>query len=59
MEWHGRSNAIEQEEFENNDFIEMCSGSEAGSYLRHVDFVCHSTPGLRVIKRKKSSARCR
>jgi len=26
---------------------------EAGSYLRLIDFVYHSTPGLRVIKKKK------
>ena len=32
----------------------MCSGSEAGSYLRLIDFVYHSTLGLRVIKRAKS-----
>ena len=31
----------------------MCSGSEAGSYLRLIDFVYHSTVGLRVIKKKK------
>ena len=31
----------------------MCSGSEAGSYLRLVDFVYHSILGLRVIKKKK------
>jgi len=31
----------------------MCSGSEAGSYLRPIDFVYHSTLGLRVIKKKK------
>ena len=31
----------------------MCSGSEAGSYLRLIDFVYHSTLGLRVIKKKK------
>ena len=31
----------------------MCSGSEAGSYLRLVDFVYHSTLGLRVIKGNK------
>ena len=37
-------------EFENNYFTEMCSGSEAGSYLRLTDFVYHSTLGLRVIK---------
>jgi len=31
----------------------MCSGSEAGSYVRLIDFVYHSTLGLRVIKKKK------
>jgi len=35
---------------------EMCSGSEAGSYLRPMDFVYHSTLGLRVIKKKKAEA---
>ena len=33
----------------------MCSGSEAGSYLRRIDFVYHSTLGLSVIKRKRRS----
>jgi len=32
---------------------EICSGFEAGSYLRLIDFVYHSTLGLRVIKKKK------
>ena len=31
----------------------MCSGSEAGSYLRLIDFVYHSTVGLRVIKKRR------
>ena len=31
----------------------MCSGSEAGSCLRLIDFVHHSTLDLRVIKKKK------
>ena len=31
----------------------MCSGSEAGSYLRLIDFVYHSTLGSRVIKKKR------
>ena len=31
----------------------MCSGSEAGPYLRLVDFVYHSTLGLKVMKRDK------
>ena len=31
----------------------MCSGSEAGSYLRLINFVYHSTLGLMVIKKKK------
>jgi len=34
---------------------EMCSGSGAGSHLRLVDFVYHSTLGLRVIMKKKMS----
>ena len=35
--------------------VEMCSGSEAGSYLRRIDFVYHSTLGVRVIKKNKES----
>ena len=31
----------------------MCSGSEVGSYLRLIDFLYHSTLGLRVTKKKK------
>ena len=42
---------------ENNCFTEMCSGSEAGSYLRPMDFVYHSTLGLRVVKSKESMPR--
>ena len=38
---------------ENKYFTEMCSGSEAGSYLRLIDFVYHSTLGFRLIKKKK------
>ena len=30
-----------------------CSGSEAGSYCRLIDFAYHSTLGLRVTKKKK------
>jgi len=33
----------------------MCSGSEAGSYLRLIDFVYHSTLDLRVIKKRRRS----
>ena len=33
----------------------MCSGSEAGSHLRLIDFVYHSTLGLRVIDKKKKA----
>jgi len=33
----------------------MCSGSEAGSYLRLIDFVYHSTLGLGVIKKSLGS----
>ena len=40
-----------------NCFTEMCSGSEAGSYLRLIDFVYHSTLGLSVIKKKKKDQR--
>ena len=40
--------------FENNYLTEMCSGSEAGSYVRLIDFVYHSTLGLRVMKKKKA-----
>jgi len=36
---------------------EMCSGSEAGSYLRLVYFVYHSIPGL-VIKKEKELRGC-
>jgi hypothetical protein len=32
----------------------MCSGSETGSCLRLKEFVYHSTPGLRVVKKKKN-----
>jgi len=34
---------------------EACRGSEGGSYLRLIDFVYHSTLGLRVIKKKKKT----
>ena len=40
-------------QFENNYFTEMCSGSEAGSYVRLIDFVYHSTLGLRVIQKRR------
>ena len=40
-------------------FTEMCSGSEEGSYLRLIDFVYHSTLGLRVIKKKKKGRHIR
>ena len=42
--------------FENNYFAEMCSGSEAGSYLRLIDFVYHSTLGLRVMKKRREGS---
>ena len=38
--------------FESKCFAEMGSGSGAGSYLRLIDFVYHSTLGLTVIKKK-------
>ena len=37
----------------NNYFTEISSGSEAGSYLRLIDCVYHSTLGLREIKKKR------
>ena len=40
-------------QFENIYFTGMCSGSEVGSYVRLIDFVYHTTLGLRVIKKKK------
>ena len=43
------------EAFEYDFFTEICSGSEAGSYLRCIDFVYHSTLGLRVTKKKERS----
>ena len=43
---------------ENNYFAEMRSGSEAGSHLRLIDFVYHSTLGFRVIKKKKKNKSC-
>ena len=36
------------------DQLEQSCGSEAGSYLRLIDFVDHSTLGLRVMKKKKT-----
>ena len=33
----------------------MCISSEAGSYLRLIDFVYHSTLGLRVIKKEEEA----
>jgi len=40
-------------QFENNYFTEMCSGSEASSYLRLIDFVYLSTLGWGVMKKKR------
>ena len=34
-------------------FTEMCSGSEAGSNLRLIDFVYHSTLGLRATQKRR------
>ena len=42
---------------QNNYFTEICSGSEAGSYLRPINFVYHSTLGVRVIKKKQLGRR--
>jgi len=40
-------------QFENNHFTGMSSGCEAGTYLSLIDFVYHSTLGMRVIKKKR------
>ena len=39
-----------------NYLTEICSGSEAGSYLRLMGFVYHSALGVRVIKKERSLA---
>ena len=52
----GRDRRHRTSQFENNYFTEMCSGSEAGSYLRLIDFVYHSTLVLRVTKKKRRIA---
>ena len=43
-------------QFKKNYFTEMRSDSEAGSYLRLIDFVYHSTLGLGVIKKSEFTA---
>ena len=48
-----RGDGLSVMEFEDNYFTGMFSGSEAGSYFRLIDFVYHSTLGLRVITKKK------
>ena len=40
-------------QFEDKYVTEIYSGSEAGSYLRLIDFVYHSTLGLRVANKKR------
>ena len=45
-------------QFCNNYFTEMCSDSEAGSHLRLIDFVHHSTLSLRVRKEKRKTTLC-
>jgi len=42
-------------QFENNYFTEMRCGSEEGSYFRLIDFVFHSTLGLRVTKKNPTN----
>jgi len=44
---------MDSSQLENNYFTEMWGGSEAGSCLRLIDFVCHSTLGWGVIKKQK------
>ena len=45
-------NEREKGSVEDNNFTEMCSGSEAGEYGRRIDFLYNSTLGLRVTKKK-------
>jgi len=33
--------------------LEVWGSSEAGSYVRHIEFVYHSTLGLRVMKKRR------
>jgi len=47
-----RTSGYEPFERERERQVDLC-GSEAGSYLRPIDFVHHSTLGLRVTKKKK------
>ena len=54
----GSSSSTPSATFENNHFTEMCSGSEAGSYLRLIEFVYHSTLGLRVINKRRTLGTC-
>ena len=42
-----------QKYFKNDHFTKKCSGLEAGSYLRFIDFVYQSTLVLRVIKKRR------
>ena len=49
--WLGVSTQVFQ--YKNNYSTVMCSGSEEGSYLRLIDFVYHSTLGLREMKKTK------
>ena len=37
-------------QFKNNYFTEMCSGSEAGSYLRLIDFVHVERKGVTTVE---------
>jgi len=45
-----------QEDLRATTYTEMCSGSEARLYVRRIDFVYHSTLGLKGIKKKKKDA---
>ena len=42
----------------NHYFTKMCIGSGVASHLRFIDFVYHSTLGLRVIKKNKIRPTC-
>ena len=48
-----RSRAVRDPDIRERALAEMCSGSEAGSYLRLIDFVYHPTLVLRVLKKNR------
>ena len=56
MQGPGLRTRDEASVFRTLEAAEICSGSEASSYLRLKDFVYHSTLGLKVIKKRISTS---